>query len=185
MAITDYESLKDAFVALSHRSDSDDYIDTLQGLSERRIANDLRTQEMEINVTLVCDEEFESLPSNFLEATKINDEDVDANGYFDSYEIVGKTIKIKPVASASNVVNIYINYYAEQSALSNNSDTHDALIKNSNVYLAALMLEYAIMSKDELSKTTWLTYYTDAITQSNNRANKIKYPGGSLQVRSV
>lgn len=185
MAIVDYESLKAAFIVISHRSDSADYIDVIQGLAERRIANDLRAPEMEINVTLSCNQEFMPLPSDFIEATKINDEDINANGVFDSYEIVGKTIKLSPVASSTNVVDVYVNYYAEQDALIDNTDTHNTLVQNSNVYLSALMLEFAINSQNYELQNTWLNYYSDAIQQANGKANKIKYPGGSLQVRSI
>lgn len=185
MAITNYQTLKADFAVLVKRSDTANYVDVLMNLAEKRIKNDLRVQAMETQVNLLCDEEFEALPSDYLQPIKIGDETPDANGEFDSYEIIGKTIKLDPVASASNQVTVVINYYAEPSALVDNADTHTTLVDHSNVYIAALMLEYGVFKEDDELINRWVTHYQDAITQANDAAEKMKYPGGSLQVRNV
>jgi len=185
MAIVDYGTLKTAFATLSKRGDTVNYVDTLMGLAEKRIATDLLTQTMEVNYELVCNAKWNALPADVIKITKINDEDADVDGKFDSYEIVGTNLKTSPVSSATNVVNVNINYYAEPDTLVNDADSHATLVKHSNVYLAALMLEFAIYKEDDKMIGKRLPYYQDAIEQANTIANEVKYPGGSLQVRNI
>lgn len=180
-----YAALKTAFAVTTHRGDTANYVDTLQALAEDRIANDLRVQEMETIIDLTCSGEWTSFPADYLEAKRIGDEDPDENGYFDSYEIVGHSIRLTPVASASNQVDVELVYYQRQSALTQDADTHSALTANSNIYLAALMIEYAIFAEDDALLDKWVKHYTDGIEGANQRARNAKYPGGSLQVRSV
>jgi hypothetical protein len=156
-----YATLKTDIAAWMHRGDLTSVIPSLVAMAETDIFKTgrpvLRVREMETESALTVTSLAATLPSNFLEARYIKQDDSgertlfyrppedwtqDHSGYF---TIVGDEIRLP----TGFTVNLNLVYYAKPAALSADGDTNTILEDYYQAYLSASLKYANIYTKDQ------------------------------------
>lgn len=189
-----YATLKSDIAAWTHRADLTGVIPSFVAMAETDIYKTgkpvLRVREMETEATLTVTSLTATLPSDFLEARYIKQDDSgertlfyrppedwtqDHSGYF---TIVGDEIRLPTGFTA----NLNLVYYAKPAAMSADGDTNSVLESYYQAYLSA-SLKYAFTYTQNLNAAQLHENALSSFISAANAANKNVI--GPLAVRSA
>lgn len=189
-----YATLKSDIAAWTHRADLTSVIPSFVAMAETEIFKTgkpaLRVREMETEAALTVTSLAATLPSDFLEARYIKQDDSgertlfyrppedwtqDHSGYF---TIVGDEIRLPTGFTA----NLNLVYYAKPAALSDDGDTNDVLDDYYQAYLSAA-LKYAFTYTRDMNGAQVHEAALSQFVAAANASNKNVI--GPLAVRSA
>jgi len=203
MAITNYTNLQTTIADFLNRDDLTAVIPTFIQLAESQISRDLRHWRQQRRVTTTVDEQFENLPSDFIEAVH----------FYIGTTHGEKTLEFAPMAEISRrklsmVTNsgepvvytlnsgqiefvpapddnytLTMVYYAKLPQLSATDTTNWVLELYPDLYLYGALLHSAPYLQED-QRTTWAQLYGAAIQQANADADGAMYSGSPLVMRN-
>lgn len=196
---TTYAELKTEIADFLNRDDLTDVIPTFIKLGEAQIARDLRHRLQEKRVTATLDEQYEALPSDFLEARRIivngdvqlrpiSGEDMAKYRYANNtagepkyYYITADQIELYPTPTGTDEMSLL--YYARIPALSDTVTSNWLLDENPDAYLYASLLHAAPYLADDARLPMFIQMYQSIIAALNGNSNREQWSGGSLVMR--
>jgi len=194
MAITNYSELQTAVADFLNRDDLTSVIPTFISLAEAQIARDLRHWRQQRRVTTTVDEQYENLPTDFVEMVSLRTDDDYTLEFASRGEIMRRKLDLggtsgRPIVFTLNAGQIEfvptpdasytleMVYYARIPALSD-TDTFNWLLTNyPDVYLYGALLHAAPYLADDVRLAVWSQLYGTAIQQANNDSRKGLYSG--------
>lgn len=201
MAITTYTELQTAIGNWLNRSDLASKIPDFITLAETEFNLELRVRQMVKRAEATLNEEYEDLPSDYLELVELKlDTDPIVKPDFMTigqlsttypsasvgepagYTIVGDELQFRPIPDTSYTLKIA--YYAKVTALSVSNPTNWLLDLYPGLYLYASLLEAAPYVRDKEAIAIWEMKYASIlqrITKADKRAN---YNAAPLAVKA-
>jgi len=194
MAISTYAELKAAIADFLNRDDLTSVIPTFISLAEAQITRDLRHWRQQRRVTTTVDEQYENLPTDFVEMVSLRTDDDYTLEFASRGEIMRRKLDLggtsgRPIVFTLNAGQIEfvptpdasytleMVYYARIPALSD-TDTFNWLLTNyPDVYLYGALLHAAPYLADDVRLAVWSQLYGTAIQQANNDSRKGLYSG--------
>ena len=194
MAITNYSELQTAVADFLNRDDLTSVIPTFISLAEAQITRDLRHWRQQRRVTTTVDEQYENLPTDFVEMVSLRTDDDYTLEFASRGEIMRRKLDLggtsgRPIVFTLNAGQIEfvptpdasytleMVYYARIPALSD-TDTFNWLLTNyPDVYLYGALLHAAPYLADDVRLAVWSQLYGTAIQQANNDSRKGLYSG--------
>lgn len=202
MAITTYSELQTAVKNWLHRADLDAIIPDFITLCEVKFNRRLRIATMETRVTATLDEQYESVPSDFLSMRSIQTTgasgrtleylppDVFNKSYKTSntgtpqyYTIIGSTIAIAPTPDSNTSYTMEMIYYKAISALSNSNTSNWMLSNHPDVYLYGSLAEAQGYLKDDKRIPIWIAQYEKAIAAVEAADDRERHPQSAMAIR--
>lgn len=200
MAISTYSELLTAVASWLGRADLTSRIPEFVTLAQAKINRQVRARAMETKSTSVTiDEEYENVPSDFLEAkhfyltsTSVRKTleympiEQMTNSYTSSAEpkyfaVVGTQFRFAPTPNGTYTATLV--YYAKPATLAaTTQETNTLFPTNSDLYLYATLLEAEAFIQDDPRLAVWKTAYDEALHQVNKAANNSRY-GGAMATR--
>lgn len=216
MALDTFTNLKTAVLRHAARP-GDSYLEAalpdLVTLCESRIhygsasgglvSEALRTQDMEARVTATVNEEYEDLPTDWLEmrslkllTTPVVDLEYRTPQQFDReyagnggtgqpriYTITGRQLRFGPAPGSASYT-AEMGYYAKVPALGPDMATNWLLTKAPGIYLYGTLLELAPMIKADDRLAGWFALFAGAIGGLQTQDRRARSSGASLAVRT-
>jgi hypothetical protein len=193
-----YAELKNVIADTLNRQDISAVIPTFIKMAEAEIARKVRHWRQEKRVTLTLNEQFETLPGDWLETLKLYLDDgtniifspvteiskaklSKATGKPTMYTINAGEIEFYPAPSQD--YNLTMVYRARVPELANDTDTNWILNDYPDVYLYAALAHSAPYLQDDDRLPVWLSLKNDAITSINSDSQAGKYSGTPLKMR--
>lgn len=167
-------------------------------MARSRIVHDCESMHLDKRVTATLTSEYTNLPTDAvvihsikIDGRKINfwtEDQVEQAGLGGAvgneaiYTIVANQIRVigPPAAAELEIV-----YRAIPASMTLDTDQDVILANYPQLYIYGSELEYLNYSENEDRAAKVAIYYSDAIDQINQAANRIKYPDGALAVRSL
>lgn len=193
MSITNYSELKSSIADWLNRSDLTSVIPTFIKLGEADIARDLRHMSQEKRVTALLDEEYEVIPSDWLETINarltddtplklISQEDMA------SYKAANRTAgKPRYYSLTTNRIEFYptpdgdssmeLTYFARIPSLTDATPTNWLLTNEPDVLLYASLKHAAPYLDDDERLGVWTTLYNQAIQRLQMSADASRHSG--------
>lgn len=200
MPIGTYSELQSAIAGWLNREDLTARIPDFIALAEARLSDDLRVRQMEERATAPFNEEYEPLPSDFLEMRQLKlltnpiatliyktptvldtDSPSTAPGQPVFYTIIGSEVRLKPPPDTTYTAELV--YYQSIPALSDAAPTNWLLTSRPNAYLYASLIEAAPYLGDDERIKTWEFLYTRAIEQITQADERARWNGAALTVQ--
>lgn len=199
MAITNYSELKTAIADFLNRDDLTSAIPTFISLAEADIARKVRHWSQEKRVTTNVDQRYEGLPSDFLEAVRVqlNDGQLrpmssdqmaserkrqqDTAGEPKYFYLSANQIELYPTPSESTELSLL--YYARVPALSDSEPTNWMLTNNPDVLLYGALVHSAPYLQEDARSALWAGLYQNAVDSLNRESNITQASGGALVMR--
>lgn len=200
MAIATYADLLASVAAWLKRPDLTAVIPDFVTLAESKFNKSLRTRFQVTRATTTLDEEWESLPSDYLEMVSLHlrtspirrlaylspaqflDTVAGNAGDTDYYTILGDKMRFGPLPAGSPTLEIA--YYAKLPALSNTSQTNWLLTKAPEIYLYGALCEAAPYLREDGRINTWATLLAQEFDKLNNEGTSALGAAGPLCIRS-
>ncbi|WP_207483141.1 phage adaptor protein [Arenibaculum pallidiluteum] len=176
MAITTYAELKAAVADWLQRDDLADVVPSFVALAEAQLFRTARIRQMLVRATAVLDEEYESLPDDFLEAVSLKlatspplllmgialdamerRKEDGAVGMPEVYAVVGASITVHPAPAAPQPVELI--YYARPAPLSDAAPVNALLRECPDLYLYGSLLQAAPYLLDDARLAIWEALY--------------------------
>lgn len=198
MSITNYSELQIAVASWLKRSDLTTVIPDFITLCEAKVNRTLRVNEVENRVTATLDEQYESLPTDFLEMRKLkitsspsqeltyltpammdNRYPTPNSGRPFHYTIEGGQLRFEVTPDQAYTMELV--YYVRVPALSNSATTNWLLTAHPDVYLYGALAEAEPYNKNDSRMPMWKQLYQGGIDQIIG-ADQRKRWGGSLQM---
>jgi hypothetical protein len=199
MAITTYSELKTSVADFLNRDDLTSAIPTFISLAEAQIARDVRSWRQEKRVETTLDERYELLPSDFLEAKRLEldsgeqlrliatedmskyrqENNVAAKPRF--YSIATNQFEFYPSPTGNETLSLV--YAARVPALSDEEPTNWILELYPDVYLYGALIHSAGYLQEDARSGQWAQLYGAAVSGVNMESDKARYSGGSLVMR--
>jgi len=191
MAITNYSELKSAIADWLDRTDLTDSIPNFIALTEARHKRDFKLRRLETRVTAntVADQEYYSLPDNYIAMRNIQlntdpktpleyltPEQMDRvyagsiKGKPKAYSIMVNDIQLRP--TPDSVYQIELLYYKHVNPLSDSNATNEILDNHPDIYLYGALVEAEPYLQNDKRIQTWASFYDRAkkdIIDSNER----------------
>jgi hypothetical protein len=191
MAITNYSELKSAIADWLDRTDLTDSIPNFIALTEARHKRDFKLRRLETRVTAntVADQEYYSLPDNYIAMRNIQlntdpktsleyltPEQMDRvyagsmKGKPKAYSIMVNDIQLRP--TPDGVYQIELLYYKHVNPLSDSNATNEILDNHPDIYLYGALVEAEPYLQNDKRIQTWASFYDRAkkdIIDSNER----------------
>lgn len=196
--ISTYTELKTAIAAWLHRSDLALLAPDFITLAEAKFNRDLRVAEMETRVTATLDEEYEDLPSDYLEMRRLLLTGADgkvlkyvtpdvlttynpdsSTGSVHWYTIIGSTIQFSKVPGSLTMEMVY---YARIPALSDSNADNWLLEKHPDIYLYGALLEASPYLMNDSRIPVWSAKLTEALSSLMGADARARH-SGSLTMR--
>ena len=192
MALANILELKAAVADYTVRSDLP--INTLIALAESKFASSIkhRLSEKHVEIAVAKDAASFLLPADFQEgrSLKVNHRpltlaSIDAlnatPGETEQYAIVGSTVRLQSRPAAP--VTIALTYYARVPALTEATPTNWLLSTFPDVYLYAVLVEYAIWAQDQEKQASYATLLGVALGNLAADHARGSFSGSTLQTR--
>jgi hypothetical protein len=191
MAISNYSELKSAIADWLDRTDLTDSIPNFIALTEARHKRDFKLRRLETRVTAntVADQEYYSLPDNYIAMRNIQlntdpktsleyltPEQMDRvyagsmKGKPKAYSIMVNDIQLRP--TPDGVYQIELLYYKHVNPLSDSNATNEILDNHPDIYLYGALVEAEPYLQNDKRIQTWSSFYDRAkkdIIDSNER----------------
>ena len=179
MAITTYDELKTSIGNWLNRDDLAAVIPDFISLAEAQMDRTLRHWRMEKRVETTLDEQYENLPTDFLEMlelsltdgtylTLISTSDMQrrkqasqASGNPRFYRITSNQIEFYPPPAASSTLSMQ--YYAKTEALSDSATSNWILENAPDAYLYGALLQAAPYLGDDARTQIWTALFTASL----------------------
>jgi hypothetical protein len=192
MALANVLELKAAVADYSVRSDLP--INTLIALAESKFASSIkhRLSEKYTEIAVAKDAASFSLPVDFQEGrslkvshkplTLASIDALNANpGEVEQYAIVGNTVRLQ--SRPAKDITVGLTYYARVPALTDTNATNWLLTTFPDVYLYAVLVEYAIWAQDQDKQAAYATLLGVALGNLAADHAKGSFSGSTLQTR--
>ena len=215
MSITNYSELQTAIANSLHRSDLTSRITEWITLCEASLNNGLvmpelgidfiglRVRQMETRVTATVNEEYEDLPSDFLEmrSVKLNTDPITSLSLSSPMQldetyagsqtdkptqfcIIGSTIRFAPSPDASYTAEMI--YYAKIAALSTSATTNWLLTLRPDIYLYGSLIHAVPYIDDDSDRrlSRWARGFMGGVTALERADRRARWSGGTLRQRT-
>ena len=198
--ITNYATLQSTIADYLNRADLTSQIQTFIQFVEADLNTRLRTREMTIRSTITADEQFTSLPADFLEA--INLQIVDGKSplryiTLDEADIVNARKNLTAVGFYSLMngslelipppaqeVEIDLIYYSKIPALSDSNTTNWLLTKAPDVYLYGALVHASPYLMDDPRIQVFGQIYLSRVESLSEESQKALHSGSPLVART-
>ena len=205
MSLSNFTELKTEIANFLNRDDLTNVIPTFIRLAEAKMNRDIRHWRMETRKTALLDNQFTTLPIDFLspvrmtlntaetkvlelagtnEISKLRAEAGNATGEPAYYAMIDGSIEVFPSPDADYTIEML--YYEAIEGLSNSITTNWILTYYPDVYLYASLLQSAPYLMEDNRIPVWGAYYTSAL-ETLNQENELAKTGGSgrrMRIRS-
>ena len=205
MSLSNFTELKTEIANFLNRDDLTNVIPTFIRLAEAKMNRDIRHWRMETRKTALLDNQFTTLPIDFLspvrmtlntaetkvlelagtnEISKLRAEAGNAAGEPAYYAMIDGSIEVFPSPDADYTIEML--YYEAIEGLSNSITTNWILTYYPDVYLYASLLQSAPYLMEDNRIPVWGAYYTSAL-ETLNQENELAKTGGSgrrMKIRS-
>jgi len=203
MALSTYAELKASVADWLNRSDLTSAITDFVSLAESQMERDLRIRQMIVRANATISDEYNALPSDYLEAKSfkltgtnpisplvfqtINAMDdlqvtYTSSGQPKYFCVIGGQIRVLPVPDTSYVSELI--YYAKLSKLSDSNTTNWLLTLSPDVYLYGSLLQAAPYLQDDARIQVWAGLYQKGIEALNLADERGSMTGGALMARA-
>lgn len=192
-----YGELKTNIASWIHKNNLTTEIVIFIEMSRSRIVHDLDSVHLYKRVSATLTTEYTNLPSDLVElrTVKIDGRNINfwtedqvvqegldsAVGNEAIYTIVANQLR---VIGAPDSAELELVYKAIPVSMSADGDQDVILANYPQLYIYAAELEYLLWSENEDRAAKVVNYYKDAITQINDSSSRMRYPSGTLAVRS-
>ena len=193
MTIATYDELKTAIADFLNRDDLTSVIPTFIALAEAQLDRDIRHWRQEKRVTTTLNEQYENLPSDFLELVSLT---VDGNIRLELISTAEMQVK-KAVSTAAGrpryfrmtagQIEFYplpdtsysmsMEYFAKTPALSASASDNWILVHAADAYLYGALLHAAPYLKDDARVQVWSALYLAAIEALKKQSEAAKFSG--------
>ena len=201
MAISTYSELKSAVADFLNRDDLTSVIPTFISLAEAQINRDLRHWKMEQRSTAEIDDQFLTLPTDWLETIRINVQDTvpyalnlvsrdqiqdmrfkgdDVAGKPLYYCVLAGELELYPTPDATYDINM--TYIQKIASLSDSNTSNWLLADSPDLYLYAVLLETAIYLRDDERITAYAGMYQQKLAAMNSTSAKAVVSGSGLKL---
>ena len=201
MALDTYSNLKTSIASWLHRADLTSQIPDFINLCEVKFNRTLRLSTMEVRSTATLDEQYEEVPTDFLEMRSIHVtggsggmlaylSPQQANDNYKTtdtgiprfYTIVDGSICFIPSPSGS--FDMEMLYYKAIPALSDAATTNWMLTNHPDVYLYGSLKEAEAFIKNDPRLGIWKQQYEEAISQVMAADLRSRWSGSPMQIRA-
>lgn len=205
MAIATYSDLKSSVADWLNRQDLTAVIPSFITLAEAQFNRDerLRVKESMVRATASFDQQYESLPGDYLEMANLQINNVtpfqklqflslnqidDYKNTFTTnavpkyYTIVGNQIELLPIPGTTYTAEMV--YYAKIASLSDSNTTNWLLTKHPDVYLYGTLIQSAPYLKDDERIATWMGLYERACEDIEKADQRALFSGAVIKVRT-
>jgi hypothetical protein len=201
MAITTYAELKTAVADFLNRDDLTSTIDTFIDLAEVQLNRDVRHWRMEQRSEAEIDDQYLTLPTDWLETVRITVEDTvpyalnllsrdeiqdrrlrgaNVSGKPVYYAHVAGELELYPTPDAT--YNIELLYIQKVDALSDSNTSNWLLVQAPDLYLYAVLLETAIYLRDDERIAAYAGMYQSKLAALNAESKKATVSGTGLKL---
>lgn len=205
MAIQTYSDLKSAVADWLNRSDLVSVIPSFISLAEAGFNKDerLRISPNMVRATATIDQQFEALPSDYLEMANvailgqnpygkldfISLQQIDS--YRDTYAtaglpkyytVYGNQIEFLPTPGQAYTAEMI--YYAKIAALSDTNTTNWLLTKHPDIYLYGALVQSAPYLKDDDRIATWMSLLEKGLDTLQVGDDRALYSGSVIKMRT-
>ena len=201
--ITNYATLQAAVADYLNRQDLTSQIQTFIQFVEADLSTRLRCREMVVRATTTSDEEFVTLPSDFIEALNLQitdgktplryvtldeaDQIKNAQIYHKvmAYSIVDSAIELVPAPTDN--VEIDMVYYQKVPSLTDVATTNWLLAKAPDIYLYGALVHAAPFLVDDQRIGVFSQFYSQRVEALNSESDRAVHSGSPLvsKVRRV
>jgi hypothetical protein len=201
--ITNYATLQSAVADYLNRADLTSQIQTFIQFVEADLSTRLRCREMVVRATTTSDEEFVTLPSDFIEALNLQitdgktplryvtldeaDQIKNAQIYHKvmAYSIVDSAIELVPAPTDN--VEIDMVYYQKVPSLTDVATTNWLLAKAPDIYLYGALVHAAPFLVDDQRIGVFSQFYSQRVEALNSESDRAVHSGSPLvsKVRRV
>ena len=201
MAITTYAELKTAVADFLNRDDLTSTIDTFIDLAEVQLNRDVRHWKMEQRSEAEIDDQYLTLPTDWLETIRITVEDtvpyalnLVSRDEIQDRRLRGANVSGKPVYYAhiagelelyptpDATYNIELLYTQKIEALSDSNTSNWLLSEAPDLYLYAVLLETAIYLRDDERIAAYAGMYQSKLAALNASSKKATVSGTGLKL---
>ena len=201
MALSTYSELKTSIASWLHRADLTSQIPDFIDLCETKFNRVLRLSTMEVRSAATLDQQYETVPTDFLEMRSIqitggsggelqylppqqaNDNyKTTDTGIPRFYTIVDGTIVFIPAPAGSYDMEML--YYKAIPALSDSATTNWMLTNHPDVYLYGSLKEAEAFIKNDPRLMTWKAQYEEALSQVMAADQRARW-SGTMQIRTA
>lgn len=201
MAITDYSTLQTAVGEWLHRTDLATQIPTFIQLAETKIANNIRSRQLETTTTLVTTDGVSTvaLPSDYGSfknlqiagyppLTLVPDDILllynssGGLGVPQFYCLQGNDLVLSPVPNSELTINVV--YYKDLTPLSSINPVNWVLTKYPAVYLYGALIEASIFTNDPEQQQFYQTKFNDTIEDMWRNFGYESFSGSALRAYS-
>ena len=204
MSIDNYSELKTALENWLDRTDLNARIPEFIQLAEVRIQRLLRPLGIEgrAYTTMVSGQEYYTLPTDFLSCRNVqvnsnpvrklvyrSPEQLDheypysESGTPKAYTIIGTELQIKPLPSSTD--NLEIAYFKKITPLSDANTTNWTITNAPDLILYGSLIEAEAYLVNDPRVGLWKNAYDEALSLINTEADKGRYSGSQLQIRTA
>jgi hypothetical protein len=202
MAISNYSELKSAIADWLDRTDLTDSIPNFIALTEARHKRDFKLRRLETRVTAntVADQEYYSLPDNYIAMRNIQlntdpktsleyltPEQMDRvyagsmKGKPKAYSIMVNDIQLRP--TPDGVYQIELLYYKHVNPLSDSNATNEILDNHPDIYLYGALVEAEPYLQNDKRIQTWSSLYDRAKNDIIDSNERDRHSGVALTTR--
>jgi hypothetical protein len=197
--ITNYATLQSAIADYLNRQDLTSQIPMFIQFVEADLNTRLRARQMVVRATATSDEEFVTLPTDFIEALNLQitdgktplryvtldeaDQIKNARIYNSvmAYSIVDNAIELVPAPAVN--VEIDMVYYQKIPALSDAATTNWLLLKSPDIYLYGALVHAAPFLLDDQRIGTFGQFYSQRVEALSAESDRAVHSGSPLVSR--
>ena len=199
--ISTYSELQTAIGNWLHRADVAAFAPDFIALCEAKVSRILRINEVETRATATLDDQYESLPTDYLEMRKlqittspgneltyITPSEMDLryqstnSGRPTHYTIESGQLKFETIPTTFTMEMVY---YIKVPALSVSAPTNWLLTNHPDVYLYGSLAEAVSYLKNDARIALWKGLYENAINQVIGADQRKRWPSGLVMIPDV
>jgi hypothetical protein len=193
MAITTYTELKAAIADFLNRDDLSSVVPTFISLAEAQMDRDIRHWRQEKRVETTLDEQYENLPTDFMEIQGLSLGDgtglelvsvADMQDRKQRGQAAGKPLYFRMTAdqiefypAPEGTYTLSLQYYARTPALTDAEPTNWVLTYAPDVYLYGALVHSAPYLKDDPRIQVWAALYQNAVEALRRESERGKHSG--------
>jgi hypothetical protein len=201
MAITTYSELKSAVADFLNRDDLTSTIDTFIDMAEAGLNRDVRHWRMEQRSTAEIDDQYLTLPTDWLETIRLIVQDtvpyvlnLASRDQIEEYRLRGADVSGKPVyySHIAGEIELYptpdatydieMLYTQKIDALSDSNTSNWLLTEAPDLYLYAVLMETAIYLRDDDRIAAYASMYQNKLAALNASSKKATVSGTGLKL---
>ena len=193
MPITTYTELKTAIADFLNRDDLSAAVPTFISLAEAQMDRDIRHWRQEKRVETTLDEQYENLPTDFMEWQDVSLSDgtglqlismADMQDRKRRSQAAGKPLYFRSTAdqlefypAPDGNYTLSLQYYARTPALTDADPTNWVLVYAPDVYLYGALVHSAPYLKDDPRIQVWAALYQNAVEALRRESERGKHSG--------